>query len=218
MDTPRLCAPCPIRPRGPGGAKRLHNKPCDSLHLQCCSIAYSAAVTGSVLSGAVDPWVKDVRGSGQGKPIVQNTNPRCVSDCSRDGLVWKEIDPHTGSDLWYLRVDGGAEEKTKPAPLTRTRFSESFGQVSPDGSWIAYLSDESGSREVYVNSFPQLAGQSKVSESQGTTQTQQPRCNRNGKELFCLTRAAGSYSLMAAQVTDALPGATASLSNTSTGG
>ena len=41
----------------------------------------------------------------------------------------------------------------KPIPFLRTEFNESSGQFSPDGHWIAYTSDESGSDEIYVRNF-----------------------------------------------------------------
>jgi Tol biopolymer transport system component len=87
-------------------------------------------------------------------------------------------DPRTQLDLWVLPFGG---DRT-PLPLLHGDFNESQGQFSPDGRWIAYVSDESGAPEVYVQSFPALAEKRQVSISGGT----QPRWRRDGRELFYL--------------------------------
>jgi eukaryotic-like serine/threonine-protein kinase len=56
------------------------------------------------------------------------------------------------------------------------------GQVSPDGRWIAYRSDESGRNEIYISSFPKPVGKLQVSVSGGVT----PRWRSDGKELYYL--------------------------------
>jgi serine/threonine protein kinase len=67
-------------------------------------------------------------------------------------------------------------------PFLHGDFNESQGQFSPDGRWIAYVSDESGAQQVYVQSFPTLGGQRQISTEGGT----QPQWRRDGKELFYL--------------------------------
>jgi eukaryotic-like serine/threonine-protein kinase len=56
------------------------------------------------------------------------------------------------------------------------------GQVSPDGRWIAYHSDESGKSEIYITSFPRPTGKLQVSVAGGVS----PRWRRDGKELYYL--------------------------------
>ena len=73
-------------------------------------------------------------------------------------------------------------EGRKPVPFLQGDFNESQGQFSPDGRWIAYVSDESGGQQVYVQSFPTPTGQRQISTEGGT----QPRWRRDGKELFYL--------------------------------
>jgi hypothetical protein len=69
----------------------------------------------------------------------------------------------------------------KPEPFLVTGFSESDGAFSPDGHFIAYVSDETGEPEVYVRSFPASAGGKwRISSGGGY----QPRWRRDGKELF----------------------------------
>src|SRR5262249_30481871 len=78
------------------------------------------------------------------------------SDWSRDGrfILYSEIAPGTGSDLWVLPMtpEGKPAEGAKPTPYQRTPFFESSGRFSPETSprWVAYMSDESGRYEVYI--------------------------------------------------------------------
>src|SRR4030095_7068062 len=69
----------------------------------------------------------------------------------------------------------------KPITFLQTKFNETNGVFSPDGKWIAYESDDSGSYQVWVQSFP--AGSKWQVSSEGGIQ---PRFRRDGKELFYL--------------------------------
>ena len=102
------------------------------------------------------------------------------SDWSADGrfIAYYRTDPKTQLDIWTLAMDGDR----KPVAYLRGDFNESQPQFSPDGRWIAYVSDESGTRQVYVQSFPTLGGQRQISADGGS----QPRWRRDGKELFFL--------------------------------
>jgi eukaryotic-like serine/threonine-protein kinase len=70
----------------------------------------------------------------------------------------------------------------KIVPLLNTSFSESNGEVSPDGRWLLYQSDESGSNEIYVRPFPNVGtgARAQVSNGGGT----RPAWNPNGREVF----------------------------------
>jgi Tol biopolymer transport system component len=87
-----------------------------------------------------------------------------------------ETSANHSRDIWVLPLRG----KRTPFPLTQTPYSESQSQFSPDGRWVAYNSDESGQREVYVVPFPGPGAKVKVSADGGVF----PRWNRNGHELF----------------------------------
>jgi len=80
-------------------------------------------------------------------------------------------------DIWLLSM-----ADRKPIPYLQTDFNELHGQVSPDGQWLAYTSDESGTWEVYVQSFPVLGHRRTISTNGGA----QPRWRKDGKELFYL--------------------------------
>ena len=73
-------------------------------------------------------------------------------------------------------------------PLLQTPFNEQNADLSPDGDWIAYQSDESGRPEVYVRPYPDVnAGRWQVSTSGGT----RPLWSRDGRELSISTLSVG---------------------------
>jgi dipeptidyl aminopeptidase/acylaminoacyl peptidase len=76
-----------------------------------------------------------------------------------------------------------ADGKGKPEPLVKTQYDESGGAFSPDGRCVAYTSDETGRREVFVTSFPPGGGKWQISDGGGS----QPRWSRDGRELFFRT-------------------------------
>ena len=110
---------------------------------------------------------------------------KLANDWSRDGhfLLFSSVDPKTRSDLWVLPLTGDATPAGPPAPFVQTAFNERQGQFSPDTHWVAYVSDESGRPEIWVQRFP-------VSSSEGSRMRisvdggDQPRWRRDGKELF----------------------------------
>jgi hypothetical protein len=65
-------------------------------------------------------------------------------------------------------------------PFLHTPFYETYGRFSPDGRWVAYVSNETGQSEVYVTRFPQPAGKWAISTGGGSY----PRWRQNGRELF----------------------------------
>ena len=113
---------------------------------------------------------------------------------SPDGRLagFEQLDPRTGWDLWYIPT--GGEDHT-PKPYLRTPFNERFSQLSPDGRWVVYASDESGRNEVYVQSFPDPGVKHQVTTDGGAN----PGWRADGKEL--LFAAADGATVMAAEVT-----------------
>jgi eukaryotic-like serine/threonine-protein kinase len=81
----------------------------------------------------------------------------------------------SGSRLELVPVGGG-----NPIPFLFSKANESNGQISPNGKWAAYASDETGNWEIYVTSFPDAAGKWQVSRGGGT----EPRWRGDGKEIF----------------------------------
>jgi Tol biopolymer transport system component len=127
----------------------------------------------------------DAVAAGQGQTWKQPTS------WSPDGqlLVYEAFDPKTSWDLWALPLSGDR----KPRPLVHSEFQEIEGQISPDGQWLAYTSDESKRWEVYVRPLSGNTGKWQVSTSGGRL----PRWRGDTKELFFLTDA---RKLMAVEV------------------
>jgi serine/threonine-protein kinase len=97
---------------------------------------------------------------------------------SPDGrtLAFSEIDLATGEDISLLHLDGDR----KPQPLMASEFSEANPKLSPNGRWLAYESDESGRREIYLQSFPPPGRKWQISTEGGD----EPVWSRDGRELF----------------------------------
>jgi serine/threonine-protein kinase len=88
--------------------------------------------------------------------------------------------PTMGRDLMRLSLRGASRSVS---PLLQTRFSEQNGERSPDGRWLAYESDSSGTYEIYVRPYVDVAaGQWQISTAGGI----QPVWTRGGKELVYL--------------------------------
>jgi eukaryotic-like serine/threonine-protein kinase len=143
----------------------------------------------STLNGAVGDlyWMSS---SGVGSPeplLVKSATVKHPNHISPDGrfLIY---DDHTAQrqDLWILPLQTSPGGERKPIPFLVTPADETFGQFSPDGKWIAYSSDESGRREVYVQGFsPDRVPAAAVGKWQiSTAGGDKPRWRRDGKELY----------------------------------
>jgi hypothetical protein len=120
---------------------------------------YEKQATGD---GAEEVWYADA------------TDKTPLSWSLQGRILYQAVGEGTGSDLWMVSTQGDR----KPVPFRRTRFNETLGQFSPDGRWVAYISDESGRLEVYVASSDGTGD--KMLVSPGTA----PRWRRDGTELF----------------------------------
>ena len=101
-------------------------------------------------------------------------------DLSPDGrfLLYDTADSKGGSDMWLLTLaDSGPG---KPSEFLRTDYSEAMGQFSPDGTWVAYQSDQSTRAEIYLRPFPGATAGKRVSIDGGG----QVRWHPGGRELF----------------------------------
>lgn len=100
---------------------------------------------------------------------------------SADGryVLYAAFDPATRTDLWVLPMSGDART---PRPLLNAAYNEMQGQISPDGRWFAYSSDEADRLDVYVQSFPVPGVKFHVSPGGGAD----PRWRPDGQELFYL--------------------------------
>ena len=103
--------------------------------------------------------------------------PQFAESWSTDGrfLVLTESGSTTGRDVWVMSAGDRALR-----PLLRTAAGEGGAAISPDGRWLAYVSNETGRDEVYVAPFPGMGGRWQVSEGGG----REPAWSRDGRELF----------------------------------
>jgi Tol biopolymer transport system component len=94
----------------------------------------------------------------------------------------------SGSDIWALTLDDDAPARAEPVTeadlefVLQSAFNESHATFSPDGRWIAYVSNETGTEQVYVVPYPGPGGKFQVSTDGG----RQPRWNPAGNEIFYL--------------------------------
>jgi eukaryotic-like serine/threonine-protein kinase len=111
--------------------------------------------------------------------VVKAVGGVSITDVSRDGRYVAYLDRrgNLGADLWILSSDG------TPRPFVQTPAYEGNGAFSPDGRWLAYMSDATGRDEVYVQPFPSGGSPFRVSVNGGAV----PRWSADGRELFFVT-------------------------------
>jgi serine/threonine-protein kinase len=123
-------------------------------------------------------------GSGKPQPLTQSKNQQVPWSFTPDGkrLAFQELSPGAGFDLWTmpLESDSSGLRAGKPEVFLQTPADERHPAFSPDGRWMAYSSDESGTVQIYVRAFPDKGGKWQISNSDGTY----PMWSRNGHELL----------------------------------
>lgn len=119
-------------------------------------------------------YVKDIEG-GKRETLFHATQGQAnVSSWTQEGLVMS-----TKGDLWLIRT-GSAENHVKR--LTETPFVEGQARVSPDGRWLAYMSNELAGPEIFVQAFPEAVGSRRISPAGGM----EPVWSAGGHELYYL--------------------------------
>ena len=99
----------------------------------------------------MDVWATPVAG-GELKKLTSNPAADETPRFTRDGrfLVLQVFGAATSGDIWLLSLDG----EHKPSPLLKGLANEFSAALSPDNRWLAYISDESGKPQYFVQSFP----------------------------------------------------------------
>jgi len=167
----------------------------DSVHVRPAWSADGQSVlclagTGTANSGT--PMIARADGTGSPKVLV-NTSARFGQLLeSRDGkwLILRRVFDQEGSgDIFGVRLGD-----TTLVPLANTPAREATPAISPDGRWMAYASNESGSNEVYVRPFPEAA---KAKWQVSTAGGLEPVWANNGHELFYIN---GRNQMVAAEI------------------
>jgi len=128
--------------------------------------------------GGLNIYRKPVDGAGEAEQVLVREHPLFPMDITADGrsLLFVEWNPKTARDIWTMTLEGDRRAE----PVLVTPFDEYRPMLSPDGRWLAYVSDESGRYEVYVQSWPEGASRALLSAHGGTG----PAWSADGTELF----------------------------------
>ena len=130
-------------------------------------------------AGAQNLFSQAADNTGTAERLTTSPNFQFPTSISPDGtrLIFYENSPKTGPDLRVLRMDGAKQIE----PLVETTFTEHNGEISPDGHWLAYESNESGQFQIHVRPFPHVESATfQISTGGGT----KPVWARSGRELF----------------------------------
>jgi serine/threonine-protein kinase len=80
------------------------------------------------------------------------------------------------ADVWYRHLG----DDTTARPIAATNFAEAQARISPDGRWVAYVTDASGASQVVVQPFPGPGGRVQISSAGGS----EPVWSRDGRRIF----------------------------------
>jgi serine/threonine-protein kinase len=159
------------------------------------------AFTSTSASGYALSWQR-ADGTSEPQPLTASKSQLRAGSWHPSGkwLAFADGNPQTGQDLLVLPIEGNEESGWKPGQPTvflRTSADEIDPMFSPDGRWIAYVSNESGRNEVFVRPFPGPGGKRQVSNGGGF----QPMWSRKRGELLYVAVSATGAKIMAAMYT-----------------
>jgi Tol biopolymer transport system component len=140
-----------------------------------------AIVYSATLRAGPPQLVRRDLATGQERELLTSGRFQLADDVSPDGrtLLYSERGPSNTTDIWALALSGAAE----PRALLATPFDERGARFSPDGRYLAFVSDESGRSEAYVMPYPGPGEKQRISRSGARAL----RFSRDGRELFLLS-------------------------------
>lgn len=128
-------------------------------------------------SGVYNLYWQPADGSVPAERLTESPHEQFAGSWSPDGEVFTFIEtgPTNGAEIWLLTVE------RRVRSLIRTRFNNTAPRISPDGHWLAYVSDETGRKEVYIRRFPELGAKWQISSDGGMAPMWEPQ---QGRELY----------------------------------
>jgi eukaryotic-like serine/threonine-protein kinase len=140
-------------------------------------LAYDSSKTGRQ-----QVFVKPVNGSGSERMVTDGPESKELFDWTADNreVIFGRENKETGWDVYAAPIEGNHQ----PRRLVEGPFNQIQAHVSPDGKWLAYVSDESGQQEVFVQALDDPSTRVQISREGGF----EPRWARTGRELFYLSQ------------------------------
>jgi len=128
--------------------------------------------------GPFNVYWKLADGTGTTHRLLTGPGTHRPSTWTPDGesILFNKIDPQTAGDIGVIPFEAPDSVRM----LFTERYHETQPVLSPDGQWIAYVSDETGRLEVYVRSYPELEGKWQISTEDGD----EPLWSHDGRRLY----------------------------------
>ena len=129
--------------------------------------------------GPQDLFVKIIGNPSPEQPLYRSPVVfKSPDSWSSDGrwIVFNQLEPDTAQNIWLLPASGSAE----PVAFLRGPLRDYLGKPSPDGRWLAYVSDDTGRFELYAESFPEGGHKRQISTEGATV----PWWTRDGRRLL----------------------------------
>jgi len=135
----------------------------------------------SARNGETGIYQKSLNAATVEEPVVSSAETKYNPSWSPDGqsIIYAQLSAKTNLDLYTLSLSG----ERRAQPFIQTPFIEGQARFSPNGKWVAYISNESGQFEVYVTSFPSADIKVPISIGGGS----QPQWRADGRELYYYT-------------------------------
>ena len=121
-------------------------------------------------------------------PADGSSAPSVLTSVEKGRIVPTSVSPdgkmvigfYTSGELWVLPLPDGSSGNAKPQFFLDSRSQKAEPAFSPDGHWVAYRSDETGTREIYVAPYPGPGGKFLISTEGGIS----PHWSDDGRELL----------------------------------
>ena len=151
----------------------------------------TAIVFSSDREGVRNLFYKSIDAGGEAKRLLPRQHRQNPSSWHPDGtkLAFVQLEPETSGDIWVLSTKGSPSAEA----FVQAPSYESHPEFSPDGHWMAYVSDESGREEVYIKPYPGPGRKQTISTNGGSV----PTWAKGGKELFYRS---GDGKMMAVEI------------------